>query len=135
MNIKLNHIGIAVRNLEQSLEKWKKLFSVKEHNIEDIKDRGVRLVQLDLEGGASVELIEAIGEESPIKRFLEKNGEGIHHFCFEVNDINKAMKELREKGIKFVDGKPKKGGEGSLIAFIHPNNINGVLIELKEKRD
>ncbi len=134
MNIKMNHVGIAVQNLEKSLEKWKALFSAKEPTIEEIKERGVKIAQLDLEGDTSIELIEAIGDQSTVKKFLDKKGEGIHHFCFEVEDINKAMKELRKKGISFVNDKPVKGGEGRLIAFIHPNNLNGVLIELKEKK-
>lgn len=132
---KIDHIGIAVRNLEESLARWEELLGVKARKIEEIKERGVRLVHLDLEKGPSVELVSPFGDESPLAKFIEERGEGIHHFCFKVKDIEKVMEELKKKGIQFVQEKPQKGAEGSLIAFIHPASLNRVLIELKESKD
>jgi methylmalonyl-CoA/ethylmalonyl-CoA epimerase len=132
---KIDHIGIAVKNLEESLEKWEDLFGLKARKIEELKERNVRLVHLDLEEGPSVELVSPRGEESPLAKFIKERGEGIHHFCFKVKNIERVMKDLKKKGIQFVQEKPQIGAGGSLIAFIHPANINGVLIELKEGRD
>lgn len=132
---RIDHIGIAVRDLEESLARWEELLGVKARKIEEIKERGVRLVHLDLEKGPSVELVSPFGDESPLAKFIEERGEGIHHFCFKVKDIEKVMEELKKKGIQFVQEKPQKGAEGSLIAFIHPASLNRVLIELKESKD
>lgn len=133
MRWKIDHIGIAVRDLESSLDRWRKALSLRIAGIETIEERGVRLAQLDLDEGPSVELISAFGEDSPVEKFLKESGEGIHHFCFEVDNLHQAIKELREKRIQFVEPAPAKGAAGSTIAFIHPGNFNGVLIELKEK--
>jgi len=132
---RIDHIGIAVRDLEESLARWQELLGVKARKIEEIKERGVRLVHLDLEKGPSVELVSPFGEESPLAKFIEERGEGIHHFCFKVKDIEKVMEELKKKGIQFVQEKPQRGARGSLIAFIHPVSFNRVLIELKESKD
>ncbi len=132
---RIDHIGIAVRDLEESLARWQELLGVKARKIEEIKERGVRLVHLDLEKGPSVELVSPFEEESPLAKFIEERGEGIHHFCFKVKEIEKVMEELKKKGIQFVQEKPQKGAEGSLIAFIHPVSFNRVLIELKESKD
>lgn len=130
---KIEHVGIAVKNLEKSLAMWADSFNLKVRGIEEIKERGVKLAHLDLEMGPSIELVSPCGEGSPLEKFLIDKGEGIHHFCFEVEDIEKVMVELKERGIQFVQDRPQKGAEGSLIVFIHPRNFNGVLLELKEK--
>ena len=132
--MKIEHIGIAVKNLEESLAKWADLFNLKVRGVEEIRERGIKLAHLDIERGPSIELVTPCGEESPVEKFLKEKGEGIHHFCFEVKDIEKVMEELKEKGIHFVQNTPQKGAEGSLIVFIHPRDFNGVLLELKEKR-
>jgi len=132
--MKIEHIGIAVKNLEESLARWADLFNLKVRGVEEIRERGIKLAHLDIEQGPSIELVTPCGEESPVEKFLKEKGEGIHHFCFEVKDIEKVMEELKEKGIHFVQNKPQKGAEGSLIVFIHPRDFNGVLLELKEKR-
>ncbi|MFP4082974.1 MAG: methylmalonyl-CoA epimerase [Candidatus Aminicenantes bacterium] len=133
MKLKIDHIGIAVSHLEESMKKWEEVFGLKAKNIEEIKERGVKLASLDLEGGPSLELVSGLAEDSAVAKFIEQRGEGIHHFCFEVEDIHKAVEKLKKKGVQFVEPVPVKGAEGSLIAFIHPLSLNGVLVELKEK--
>jgi len=130
----IDHIGIAVKDLEESLHRWKMMFGFLDHGIEKITERGVKVVRLDGEEGPSVELVSPLGEASPIDKFLEERGEGIHHICFKVLDIHAAMKSLQKNGVKFVDQKPRKGAEGSLVAFLYPRSFNGVLIELKEEK-
>ncbi|MFQ6108205.1 MAG: methylmalonyl-CoA epimerase [Candidatus Aminicenantales bacterium] len=135
MGWKIDHIGIAVRDLEKSMARWQAVFPLRIKRVEMLQERGVKLAQLDLEAGPSVELIAAYGGDSSIEKFIDEKGEGIHHFSFEVDDIHRSIQELKEKGIQFVEPVPVQGAEGSSIAFIHPRNLNGVLIELKEKRD
>jgi methylmalonyl-CoA epimerase len=129
----IDHIGIAVRSLEESLAQWRNLFAIESAGIEEVKERGVRLAHLNLEQGPSLELVSPLGEGAAVEKFLKERGEGLHHFCLKVKDLQKTMKELKAKGIQFVQEKPDKGAGGSLIAFIHPSSINGVLIELKEE--
>ena len=131
---RLDHIGIAVEDLEGSVKRWKDLFSLRAHQIEIIRERNIKVAQLDIEGGPSLELISSLGPESAIEKFIEKKGEGIHHICFEVQNIQSSIEEFKKKGIRFVQDEPLRGAEDSLIAFIHPHNLNGVLIELKQKQ-
>ncbi len=132
--MKIEHIGIAVNNLEESLTLWAEGLNLRAREIEEIQERGVKLACLEVDDGPSIELVAPSGEGSPLEKFLRERGEGIHHFCFEVQDVEDAVKRLKEKGIQFVHDKPQKGAEGSLIAFIQPRHFNGVLIELKEKK-
>lgn len=131
--MKIEHIGIAVKDLEQSLSLWTSMLNLKMRGIEEIMERGVKLAHLELEEGPSIELVTPCGEDSPLEKFLDEKGEGIHHFSFEVENIENVMERLKAKGIQFVHDKPQKGAEGSLISFIQPRNFNGVLIELKQK--
>lgn len=130
---KVEHIGIAVKNLEESLSRWAEAFGLKTRGIEEIRERGVKIAHLSSGEGPSIELVAPYGEGSTVEKFLKEKGEGIHHVCFEVDDLKKAMEKLKEKGIQFVQDKPYKGAGGSLIVFIHPRSFNGVLVELKEK--
>ena len=132
--MKIEHIGIVVNNLEESLTLWAEGLNLRARGIEEIQERGVKLAYLEIDDGPSIELVAPYGEGSPLEKFLRERGEGIHHFCFEVQDVEDAVKRLREKGIQFVHDKPQKGAGGSLIAFIQPRHFNGVLIELKEKK-
>lgn len=131
---KLDHIGIAVEELESSLERWAKAFDFEFSQIEVLPHRGVRVAYLFPEKGPAIELISPLGEDSPINKFLENRGEGIHHLCFRVKDLKKLMAELKERGISFLTDEPVCGAGGSQIAFIHPKVLNGVLIEFKEKK-
>jgi methylmalonyl-CoA epimerase len=130
---KIDHIGIAVKDLDKSISKWMEFLGLNLQGKDEIEERGVKLAELRIEGGPVLELISPLGEESPVQKFLEERGEGIHHFCFEVDDVTEEMERLKEAGIQFVNDQPQKGASGSLIAFIHPRIFNGVLIELKQK--
>lgn len=130
----IDHIGIAVKDLEQSLHIWKTMFGLEDQGIEKIKKRGVQVVRLDGEEGPSLELVSPLGKASPIDKFLKDRGEGIHHICFLVIDIHATIDTLEKKGVEFVDREPREGSEGSLVAFIYPKCFNGVLIELKEEK-
>lgn len=130
----IDHIGIAVKDLEQSLDQWREMFDLRLHGIEEIEERGVKLAQLEVRKGPSVELISPMGKDSPVRKFLQKRGEGLHHVCFEVEDIHKALKTFQNKGVEPIQDEPQKGAQGSLIAFIYPRYFNGVLIELKQKK-
>lgn len=132
---KIDHIGIAVKDLEESLKKWKELFGAKIGAVEEIKERGVKVAHLEFDEGPTVELVASLDENSTIEKFIRNRGEGIHHFSFLVEGIEKLTEELRNRGVQFIQEKPQKGAEGSKIAFIHPSHLNGVLLELKEKSD
>lgn len=135
MRIKrIDHLGIAVKDLEASLKKWKELFGAKAGVIEELRERGVRVALLEFEDGSAMELVAPLGKDSPIEKFIDERGEGIHHLSLEVEGIEEVMEELRNKGIHFIQEEAQKGAEGSKIAFIHPRNLEGVLLELKEKR-
>lgn len=131
---KLDHIGIAVEELELSLKRWAQTFNFETSEIEALPQRGVRVAYLFPEKGPAIELISPLGEDSPVKKFLENRGEGIHHLCFRVKDLKKFMAELKERGLSFLTNEPLCGAGGSQIAFIHPKVLNGVLIEFKEKK-
>lgn len=131
---RLDHIGLAVKDLEASRSRWAALFGVRPGPVEDLHDRGVRLVKLSFPEGPAVELLSPLSESSPVARFLEVRGEGIHHLCFEVQDLEAVMRELRKAGLRFVSDQPQIGEGGSLIAFVHPRSLGGVLLELKEAR-
>jgi len=130
----IEHIGIAVRDLEKNLSRWTSLFGARSGPVEEVKERGVRLAQLDFSKGPAVELISPLGENSPLAKFLKERGEGIHHFCFEVDDVGAMMENLKKAGLEFTTEKPIKGGTGTLIAFVHPRSLNGVLLELREAK-
>ena len=130
---KLDHIGIAVKDMENGLNRWKALLNAADADIEEIPERGVRAAHLDIPGGGSVELVEPLTPDSPVAKFLETRGEGIHHVCFEVKDIEAAIKGLKENGVRFITEGPVCGAGGSRVIFAHPRDMGGVLVELKEK--
>jgi len=129
----LDHIGFAVSNLEESAARWNDLFGLRVTGSEDIRERGVRVVYLEGEGIPRLELVASLEQGSSVERFIRKRGEGIHHICFEVEDIDAAMDKLRRRGVEFVQDNPVRGSEGSRIAFIQPRSSGGVLVELKQK--
>ncbi len=130
----IEHIGIAVRDLEKNLSRWKSLFGAGSGPVQEINERGVRLAELKFPEGPAVELISPLGEMSPVAKFLEERGEGIHHFCFEVDDVGTMMDSLKKAGLEFTSEKPLIDGTGSPIAFVHPRSLNGVLLELREAK-
>jgi len=128
----IHHIGIAVRDLEESLQRWTALFGAHGSPIEEIPERGVRLAHLRFVEGPEIELIAPLDDASPVAKFIESRGEGIHHFTIEVDDIGTALRDLSRAGLQFVPDAPQKGAEGVLIAFVHPKCLNGVLLELRQ---
>ena len=130
----MDHIALAVKDLESSLAFWQRLFGLRASPIEVLAERGVRVVRLEPDRGAALELVSPLREDSPVSNFLRERGEGIHHLCLEVRDLEAAMDELRAKGADFLQERPQPGAEGSLIAFLHPRSCGGVLVELREVR-
>jgi len=129
MTLKVEHIGIAVKNLETSNVLFKKLFQTSHYKIEEVAAEFVN-TSFFKQGETKIELLEATSEQSAIAKFIEKKGEGIHHIAFEVEDIEKEMARMQEEGFVLLNEKPKKGADNKLVCFIHPKSTNGVLIEL-----
>ena len=127
--IKIEHIGIAVENLEEVASLYEKLFNKSSYKEEDVETEGVKTSFYQL-GESKIELLSSIKEESPIEKYINKKGPGIHHIAFEVDDINQEMSRLREEGFQLINDQPKKGADNKLICFIHPKTTGGVLVEL-----
>ena len=130
---KVDHLGIAVRDLAESVSRWRDHLGYEVYGMEDVFERDVRVAFLRQEGSPPVELITPLKEGSAVDRFLNLRGEGIHHICYEVDDIRKALDSLKTEGVEFVGEAPGAGAEGAETIFIHPKSFNGVLIELKQK--
>jgi methylmalonyl-CoA/ethylmalonyl-CoA epimerase len=128
----VEHIGIAVRDLGDARKIYCELLGLECTGEMTLPERGVKVAFLET-GNTKVELLEGIGEESPVTKFIERHGPGVHHLCFEVNDIERVLSELAESGLRLIDEKPRPGAEGKLVAFLHPKSTSGVLIELTEK--
>lgn len=128
----LDHIGVAVRNLDEALEIYEGTLGLKVEKIRVLEEQKVKMAFL-LAGETRIELLEPTDEEGPVAKFVEKRGEGVHHIAFAVVDIEAALHEMRKKGIAVVDEKPRIGAEGFKIAFLHPKSMKNVLVELCEK--
>ena len=126
---KIEHIGIAVNSLEVSNLVFEKLFGAPAYKSELVESEGVK-TSFFMNGPNKIELLEATNSESPIAKFLEKKGEGIHHIAFDVEDIVLEIARLKEEGFVVLNDVPKKGADNKLVAFLHPKTTNGVLIEL-----
>ena len=128
---KLDHIGIAVEDLEASIEVYRNLgFEVE--SVDDVPGFGVKVAFLPMDSG-SVELVQPVADDSAMAKYLEKKGQGIHHLCFEVVDIRAELARLEAAGVQLVDRVPRHGAHGTLVAFLHPKSTGGVLIELAQK--
>jgi len=130
----IEHIGIAVRNLEESIKFYEDTFGLKCYAIEEVKDQKVRTAFFEV-GQTKIELLESTEPDGPISKFIEKRGEGVHHLAFAVKNIESALIETEKKGIQLIDKQLKKGAEGLEIAFLHPKSTFGVLTELCEKKE
>jgi methylmalonyl-CoA/ethylmalonyl-CoA epimerase len=126
---KIEHIGIAVKNLETSNQLFEKLLGTANYKMEDVLSEGVK-TSFFKTGPNKIELLEASNEDSPIAKFIKKKGEGIHHIAFEVDDIVAEIERLKAEGFKILNETPKKGADNKLVAFVHPKTANGVLVEL-----
>jgi len=126
---KIEHIGIAVKNMEESNVLFEKLLGVPSYKSEEVESEGV-LTSFFQTGTNKIELLMATNPESPIAKFLEKKGEGIHHIAFDVEDIFAEIERLKNEGFVLINEVPKKGADNKLVVFLHPKNTNGVLVEL-----
>jgi methylmalonyl-CoA/ethylmalonyl-CoA epimerase len=126
---KIEHIGIAVKDIETSNHLFSALFGKEHYKVEDVESEGVKTSFFNC-GPNKIELLQATTEDSPIAKFIEKKGEGIHHIAFAVDDIEKEIKRLKAEGFTMIHETPRKGADNKLIAFLHPKATNGVLIEL-----
>jgi methylmalonyl-CoA/ethylmalonyl-CoA epimerase len=126
---KIEHIGIAVKDICKSNDLFSKLFGEPHYKMEEVLSEGVSTSFFKV-GENKIELLEATNPESPIAKFIEKRGEGIHHIAFDVDDIVSEIKRLEGEGFKVLNKTPKKGADNKLVAFLHPKSTNGVLIEL-----
>jgi len=129
MLTKINHIGIAVKSLDDSLPFYRDNLGMAFAGIEVVSEQKVRVAMLQV-GESKIELLEPTSDDSPVARFIEKNGPGIHHLAFEVEDLEAAIARLMAEGARMIDEKPRVGAHGSRIAFVHPKSSNGVLTEL-----
>lgn len=129
---KVDHIGIAVKNLDETLKFYEDILGMKSMGTEVVEEQKVKVAFLPI-GDTEVELLESTEEDGPIAKFIEKKGEGIQHIAYKVDDIEKAIEELKAKGVKMIDETPRYGAGGAKIAFLHPKSTFGVLIELCQR--
>jgi len=130
--ITIQHLGVAVESIEGALAFWRDALGLELKGVETVEDQGVRVAMLPI-GESRIELLEASGEDTPVGKFLSKRGPGIHHLCVEVDDINAKLIELKTRGARLIDERPRIGAGGALVAFVHPSSTGGVLIELTQK--
>jgi len=127
--MKVDHIGIATGSIEEGLAVWRDALGLQIDGAEEIAEQGVKVCMLAV-GDTHVELLEPLGPETSVGRFLAKRGPGMHHIAIEVKDINVSLAELKHKGARLIDETPRVGVGGCLVAFVHPSSLNGVLLEL-----
>lgn len=127
--MKINHLGIATKSIDEALRFWADALGLENVHTETVEDQKVRVAMLPI-GESRVELLEPISNDSPISKFLEKRGGGIHHIAVEVDDIEAVLARLKANGMRLIDEAPRVGAAGCLVAFVHPASTNGVLLEL-----
>ena len=130
--MKIDHLGIAVRSIADSLGFYRDALGLELSGTEVVADQGVTVAMLPV-GESRIELLEPVSEDSTVARFLAKRGEGLHHVCYEVADLAAKLAELGARGVRVLDGYPRRGAGGHMVAFLHPAGANGVLVELVEK--
>ena len=131
--MKIDHLGIAAKSIEEALKFWADSLGLDNVHTETVADQKVNVAMLPL-GDSRIELLEPTSEDSPISKFLEKRGGGIHHIAIEVEDIEASLRQMRDAGVRLIDEAPRVGAEGCLVAFVHPSSTNGVLLELVQTR-
>jgi len=127
--MKISHLGIATKNIDEALKFWQDALGLEQTHAETVEDQKVRVVMLPI-GETRIELLEPTSEDSPISKFLEKRGGGIHHIAVEVEDIVAALAQMKANGARLIDETPRIGAENCLVAFVHPQSSGGVLLEL-----
>ena len=128
---KIDHLGIAVNTMDEGSKFWKDILGLEFEGMETVEEQKVK-TGFFRAGNSKVELLEATGSDSPIAKYIKKRGGGIHHVALQVDNIEQAIKELKDKGIRLIDEKPRKGAGGKKIAFLHPEATGGILVELCE---
>ncbi len=128
----IDHIGIAVKSIDESLKFWEGTLGIKCHGVEEVVEQKVKTAFLPVED-TEIELLEGTSEDSPVSKFIEAKGEGIHHLAIRVDNLEAALAELKEKGVRLIDEKPRCGAGGAKIAFLHPKATGGILLELSER--
>jgi methylmalonyl-CoA/ethylmalonyl-CoA epimerase len=131
MKARLDHIGIAVSNIDEALSFYRDALGLEVEPPEDVETQGVRAHFIPA-GEAALELLEASADDSPIARYVAKRGPGLHHITLRVDDIRAALAQLSARGVRLIDQTPRAGAHGSLVAFVHPSSTHGVLVELKQ---
>jgi methylmalonyl-CoA/ethylmalonyl-CoA epimerase len=127
--MKIDHIGIATHQLDEALAVWRDALGLELDSTEEVTNQGVRVAMLPV-GETHIELLEPLSKDSPVGKFLEKRGPGLHHIAIRVADIRASLAQLKEKGSRLIDEAPRLGARGCLVAFVHPSSVNGVLLEL-----
>jgi len=131
---KIHHLGIAVQSINDALPFYEQALGLKQSGpMEEVKEQGVRVCFLGI-GESRIELLEPLSEDTPVGKFIKKRGQGIHHLCCQVDDIEKALENCAQKGIRLIDETPRIGAHQARVAFIHPQSTGGVLLELLEKK-
>jgi methylmalonyl-CoA epimerase len=133
MFVGMNHVGVVVKSLDDAIRVYRDMLGFKLEEVHTLTERKVKVAFISTGGQTDIELVEPLDCESPIAKFLETRGEGIHHFAVEVKNIEDALAELKRKNVTLIDETPKAGAEGKRIAFVHPKSTKGVLMELVEK--
>jgi methylmalonyl-CoA epimerase len=131
--MKINHLGIATKGIDEALKFWQDALGLENVHTETVEDQKVRVAMLPI-GDTRIELLEATADDSPIAKFVEKRGGGIHHIAVEVENIEESLAKLKREGARLIDESPRMGAENCLIAFVHPSSANGVLLELIQKQ-
>jgi methylmalonyl-CoA/ethylmalonyl-CoA epimerase len=132
--LKIDHLGIAVNSIEEAKKLFHDILGLKFEGTETVEEQKVTTAFFPV-GDSEVELLESTAPDGPIAKYLEKRGEGIQHIAFRVDNLDQALAELKDKGIRLIDENPRKGAGGAKIAFLHPKSTHGVLIELSERED
>lgn len=130
MFIGMDHVGVAVKNLDEAISVYRDILGFKLLGVHVLTERKVKVAFLSTGGETQIELLEPLGSDSPVAKFLESRGEGIHHMAVKVDNIEKVLEMFKKKGVVLVDEKPRTGAEGKKIAFVHPKSTKGVLLEL-----
>ena len=130
--MKIDHIGIATRGIDETARFWCEALDLEITETEEVAAQKVRVAMLAI-GESRIELLEATSDDSPISKFLEKRGPGIHHIAVRVDDIRETLAELKQKGARLIDEEPSVGARGCLVAFVHPSSTGGVLLELVQQ--
>lgn len=126
---RVDHVGIAVSDLEQSIAFYERTFGVKCSHRERVEEQGVEEAMFRV-GGSWIQLLQPTGPDTPVGKFLARKGEGVHHVGYGVSDLNEALEQLKAEGVPLIDEKPRRGSRGAQVAFVHPKGVGGVLVEL-----